>query len=152
LGARPPWVDDDQYAWRWLDAAVEPTTGQSVGVFLPRLDGACFEWFLREWRQAYPAQRMAVVLDHRGAHTSSHVAWPDGITPIPWPAYRPARNPGERWCKEWREPLANHVHQSLEALEEMLTDALRFYWEHPTALVQLTAYPWWREGVRYITT
>ncbi len=41
---------------------------------------------------------------------------------------------------------------SLEALEETLTAALRFYWEPPKALVQLTAYPWWRDGVRYITT
>jgi hypothetical protein len=68
---------------------------------------------------------MAVVLDTSGVHTSGHVASPDA-----------------------RE----HVHQSLEALEETLIAALRFYWEHPKALVQLTTYPWWREGVRYITT
>jgi transposase len=95
---------------------------------------------------------MAVVLENRGAHTSGHVAWPDGITPPRLPAYSPELNPGERWFKEWREPLANQVHPSLEALEETLTAALRLDWEHPQALVQLTAYPWWREGVQYITT
>jgi transposase len=152
FGARPPWIYDDQYARLWLYAAVEPTTGQSFCLFLPRLDGSCFELFLREWRQAFPAQRTAVVLDNSGAHTSGHVAWPDGITPMPLPAYSPELNPGERWFKELREPLANQVHHSVEALEEALTAALRFYWGHPEALAQLTAYPWWREGSRYITT
>jgi transposase len=152
FGARPPWVDDDQYTWLWLYAAVEPTTGQSFCLFLPRLDGPCFELCLREWRQAFPTQRMAVVLDNSGAHTSGHVAWPGGITSIPLPAYSPELNPGERWFKELRELLANQVYHSLETLEETLTAALQFYWAHPTALVQLTAYPWWREGVQYITT
>ena len=129
-----------------------PTTGQSFCLFLPRLDGACFEPFLHEWRQAFPAEPWAGVLDNRGAHTSGHVRWPDGIEPVPLPAYSPELNPGERWCKELREPLSNHVHDCLETLEASLAQALRRYWEHPCALVQLTAYPWWRHGVEYITT
>jgi hypothetical protein len=95
---------------------------------------------------------MAVVLDNSGAQTSGHGAWPDGITSIPVPADSPELHPGERWFKEVREPLANQVYHSLEPLEEPLTAALQFYWEHPTALVPLTAYPWWREGVQYLTT
>jgi hypothetical protein len=80
------------------------------------------------------------------------VRWPDGIEPVPLPADSPELNPGERWFKQLREPLANHVHASLETLEASLTQALRRYWEDPLALVQLTAYPWWRHGVEYITT
>jgi hypothetical protein len=152
LGARPPWVYDDQYEWLWLYAAVEPTTGHSFCLFLPWLDGPCFEVFLREWRQAFPHDRFAVVLDNSGAHTSRQVAWPDGIEPVPLPAYSPELNPGERLFKELRERLANHTFGSPEALEHELTEALRHYWEQPSALAQLTAYPWWREGVQYITT
>jgi putative transposase len=95
---------------------------------------------------------MAVVLDNSGAHTSHHVTWPDGIEPVALPAYSPELNPGERWFKELRAPLSNQVHDHLEALEAALTQALRPYWQHPNSLVQLTAYPWWREGVQYITT
>jgi hypothetical protein len=32
----------------------------------------CFEVFLREWRQAFPAETMAAVLDNSGAHTSHY--------------------------------------------------------------------------------
>lgn len=151
-GIRPPWVYDDQYVWLWLYAAVEPMTGQSFCLFLPRLDGACFEVFLQEWRQAFPAEHMAVVLDNSGAHTSHRVTWPEGIEPVPLPPYSPELNPGERWFKELREPLSNQVYDHLETLEAALTQALRPYWQHPSSLVQLTAYPWWREGVQHITT
>jgi hypothetical protein len=151
-GIRPPWVYDDQYEWLWLYAAVEPTTGDSFCLLLPSLDGACFEIFWREWRQAFPAENMAVVLDNSGAHTRHHITWPRGIEPVPLPAYSPELNPGERWFTELREPLANQVYAHLEALEASLTQALRPYWEHPGSLVQLTAYPWWREGVHHITT
>jgi len=151
-GTRPPWVCDDQYEWLWLYAAVEPTTGQSFCLFLPRLDGACFELFLREWRQAFPDAPWAVVLDNSGAHTSGQVSWPEGLQPVHLPPYRPELNPGERWFKELREPLSNQVHESLEALETSLTKALRHYWDQPLALVRLTAYPWWRQGLQYITT
>jgi hypothetical protein len=92
------------------------------------------------------------VLDHRGAHTSGHVRWPDGVAPVHVPAYSPELNPGERWVKEWREPLAHRVHDRLETLEASRTQALRPYWEHPRALGHLTAYPWWRQAVEYITT
>jgi hypothetical protein len=86
VGARPPGICDDRYEWLGLDAAVEPTTGQSFCLFLPRLDGTCVELFLREGRQAFPAEPWAVVLDHSGAHTSGHVRWPDGVDPVHLPA------------------------------------------------------------------
>ena len=139
LGTRPPWVYDDQYAWLWLYAAVEPTTGQSFCLFLPRLDSTCFELFVREWRRAFPYGRVAMVLDNSGAHTSRRITWPEGCAPVHLPAYSPELNPGERWFRELREPLANQVHDSLEGLGTALTKALRLYWEPPEALVQLTA-------------
>jgi putative transposase len=152
IGTRPPWLYNDQYEWLWLYAAVEPTTGQSFCLFLPRLDSAGFELLLREWRQACPAGTWAVVLDNSGAHTSGHVRWPEGLAPVYLPPYSPELNPGERWFKELREPLSNQIHDHLDTLEASRTQALRPYWEHPLALVQLTAYPWWRRGVEFITT
>ena len=97
-----------------------------------------------------PTGHMAVVLDNSGAHTSQHVTWLDGIEPVPLPADSPELNKGERWLKEVREPLSNQVHDHREALEASLTQALRPYWQQPSTLVQLTADPWWREGVQHI--
>jgi transposase len=151
-GARPPWAVDDRYARLWLYAAVEPTTGESFFLFLPRTDGACLELFLGAFRAAVPDGAVALVLDGSGGHTSGRVAWPTAVEALPLPAYSPELNPVERLFEELRAALANRVFDSLAGLERALTAALRRYWDDPPALRRLTAYPWWVEGVRSITT
>jgi transposase len=151
-GVRPPWSVEDRYEWLWLYAAVEPTTGESFFWCLPRLDGECFPVFLRAFRQTWPEGGLALVLHNSGSHINGKVCWPAGMEPVRLPAYSPELNPVERLFEALRQELANQVFESVDALEQALTKALRAYWEHPSALVQLTAYPWWREGVKHITT
>lgn len=129
-----------------------PPTGQRFCLSLPRPESAGFEGSLHEWRRTCPAAPWAVVPDHSGAHPSARGRWPDGMEALRLPAYSPELNPGERWFKALRRPRAHHVHDSLESLEPSRTQALRPDWEHPWALVQLTAYPWWRRGVEAIMT
>ncbi len=135
-------MDNAQEAWRWQSAAVEPTTGPRVCRVLPRRDGAGVEVVWHEWRQACPAENMAVGRDHRGTHTSPRVTWPAGLAPVSGPAESPERHPGERWVQEWREPGSPQGPDHIEALEASLTQALRPYGQPPSSLVQLTAYPW----------
>jgi hypothetical protein len=108
-GLRPPWVDDDQDAWRWRSAAVEPTPGDSLCLLLPGREGAGLEICLRARRQAFPAAPTAVGLDHSGAHTRHPSTWPRGSEPVPVPASSPELNPGERGFKALREPLSTQV-------------------------------------------
>jgi len=44
FGSRPPWTHDHQYHWFWLYA--EPVSGTVL--FLPHVDGLCFQRFLEE--------------------------------------------------------------------------------------------------------
>jgi transposase len=150
-GARPPWVYDDRYEWFWLYAAVEPSSGESVCLFLPRADGACFGAFLGAFREAVPGGSVAMVLDHTGSHKSRAVAWPAGVAPLPLPAYSPELNPPERLFEALRAALANEAFEGLEDLERALTAALRRYWADPPALRRLTGYPWWLAAVDNIT-
>jgi hypothetical protein len=60
-GFRPPWIHQDKYEWLWLYVAVEPATGESFCLYLPRLDGECFEIFLRELNRAYPSEAIVVL-------------------------------------------------------------------------------------------
>jgi transposase len=107
--------------------AVEPRTSASFFLFLPRLDGACFDIFLQAFRQAFPDEPVTLVLDKSGSHRSGDVTWPEGITALPLPPYSPELNPAERLFKELRAGLANEVCASLEALEETLSAALPPY-------------------------
>ena len=151
FGARPPWIHADQYKWFWLYVAVEPATGASVVLYLPRADGLCLERFLQEIRRAVPDEPLALVLDSSGSHTNQRLRWPAGVQPLPLPRYSPELNPPERWFEELRRSLANQVFDTIAELETALTETLRRYWEDPAKLVQLTAFPWWQEAVQSIT-
>jgi transposase len=95
--------------------------------------------FVPEFRQAFPAPPLALVLDNSGSHVSGAVPWPVGLPPIGLPAYRPELKPAERLFEELRGALSNQVFESLEVLEQALTEALRPYWDDPAKLVRLTA-------------
>ena len=151
-GSRAPWVVEDRYEWLWLYAAVEPATGASFCLYLPRLDGACLEVFLQAFRQAYPDDDIVLVLDGSGSHSNGAVTWPVGIHPLRLPPYSPELNPAERWFADLRGALANTLFESIDALMTALTQELKPYWAQPTRLAQLTGYPWWLEGIANIRT
>jgi hypothetical protein len=151
-GGRPSWSVDDRYEWLWRSAAIEPPTGESFFLGVPRLDGPGCELCLQECRPAFPETRVPLVCDNSGSQTSGQVAGPQGLTPLGLPASRPALHPTARLFKELREALAHPVFDTLADLEQALTAALRPDWEHPPTLGRLTAYPGWRQGVAYIMT
>ena len=152
-GFRPPWVVDDRYDWVWLYAAVEPMTGESFFLFLPRLDGICFQIFLEEFRNWFAAddadddEKIALVLDGSPSHRNQAVEWPQGLSAIPLPAYSPELNPAEGIFKEIRGELSNEVFETVDAIEDGLLEVIQEYWEEPERLQRLTAYPWWVAGV-----
>jgi transposase len=152
LGVRPPWIVYERYEWLWLYAAVEPTSGESLCLYLPQLNGAWLTEFLKALRTAYPEDTLIVVLDQAGSHVGETVAWPAGVAPLFVPPYSPELNPVERWFEPLRGTLSNTVFEELGALEAALTEALRPYWEDPAKLARLTGYPWWRKGVADIQT
>src|SRR3954453_11701840 len=75
FGSRPPWTHDHQHHWFWLYAAVEPVSGTCVVLFLPHVDGVCFQRFLEELRQHTGSDTIGLVLDNSGSHTSGKVHW-----------------------------------------------------------------------------
>jgi len=80
------------------------------------------------------------------------VSWPEGIEALPLPPYSPELNPVERLFEELRAKLSNIVFTSVEAMMVTLTEALKPYWETPSALARLTGYGWWLEGTSNIET
>lgn len=149
---RPPWIFEDRYQWLWVYAAVEPLTGESFFLFLPRVDGECFELFLQELRAWYAQEEMVLVLDNCSSHRSGQVAWPQGMSPLPLPAYSPELQPVEGVFKDLRAELSNEIFADVDALEQALLAQVRRYFDHPQQLHRLTAFPWWREAIANIQT
>jgi transposase len=136
----------------WLYAAVEPSTGASFCLDLPRLAGACLEVFLNALRHADPEARIVLVLEGSGSHGKAAPRWPAGIQPLRLPPYSPELNPAERCFEELRAALANTGFESTDVLMAALTRELEPYWAQPARLAQLTGYPRWLKGIANIRT
>jgi hypothetical protein len=151
VGVRPPWIVDDRYEWLWVYAAVEPLTGDSFFLLLPRVDSPCLQVFADWFGDYVKGERVGMVLDGSGSHGSATVRWPEHVVRLPLPSYSPELNPAELIFRALRAALANRVFDDLAQLEEALCAALRPFWEEPVRLQTLTAYPWWREAAQTIT-
>jgi transposase len=147
-GFRPPYLVRRRYEWTYLYAAVEPATGESFCSYLPGMDGRCLETFLEHLGEAYRGHHLVVVLDNAPSHLSKEIAHPENISLLlNLPAYSPELNPAERWFQEFRSALSNKVFESVELLQEALTEALRPYWREPDRLQRLTGFSWWVEAI-----
>lgn len=144
-GVRPPWVVHDRYEWLWLYAAVEPTTGQSLFLLLPRVTKEWFGRFLETFAQEVSGERVGLVLDGAGAHRAD-IPWPDNLVPLPLPRYSPELNPAEQIFRVLRPPLANRIFATIAELEAAITEHLRPYWDQPALVHRLTGYPWGTEA------
>jgi len=145
-GVRPPWLVHDRYEWLWLYAAVEPATGQSLFLLLPRVTKEWFGRFLAAFAQEVGEARVGVVLDGSGAHRAA-IPWPPQVVPVPLPRYSPELNPAEQLFRVLRATLANRIFATLAELETTITAALQPYWDQPALVQRLTGYPWWTTAV-----
>ena len=139
---------DDRYESFWLYAAVEPTTGVGHFLLLPDVSGDCLEIFLQHLRQELGTMNIGLVLDSSGSHRSSQVAWPEGMKPLYLPSYSPELNPAEQVFRHLCKKLSNRLFLDIDELQVALIEELHLFWEHPTVLLSLTGYLWWREGVQ----
>ena len=144
FGSRPPGSHDHQYHWLWLYAAVEPVSGTCFVLFLPHVDGVCFQRFLEEFRKHTGTDRIGLVLDNSGSHTSGKVRWPEGIEKIPLPPYSPELNPVERVWEYLRDRWLSH--RMLAGGYEAVVDAACAAWNallaEPRRLRSLTNFTW----------
>jgi transposase len=146
-GFRPPYVVSRTYEWTYLYAAVDPITGESFCLYLPGMDGMCFEEFLGRLGEVYADHRLVVVLDGAPSHTSKEIEPPENVRLLSLPPYSPELNPVERWFQEFRRALSNRIFETIELLQEAITDTLEPYWKDPARLRCLVGFSWWVEAI-----
>jgi transposase len=146
-GCRPQWIGQQKYEWFYLYGAIEPLTGRSLFWILPDLTKESVEFFLEEFRREVEGE-VALVWDQASGHRALLEGMPEGIVPVLLPSYSPELNPVEPVWKALRKKLADRIFETLEELQEAVSEALRPFWEEPEVLVELVAYPWWREALQ----
>jgi transposase len=137
------------YEWTYLYAALDPTTGESFCLYLPGMNGACFEAFLKHLGEAYADHHLVIVLDNAPSHLSESIVRPENVSLLRLPSYSPELNPVERCFQEFGRALADTIFfETIELLHEALTRTLEPYWEEPGRLRRLLAgFTWWVEAI-----
>lgn len=109
----------------YLYGAVNPKTGESVGLIAPHVNIDWFEEHLRLISEHLGAKRHAVLfVDQAAWHTSKKVAIPKNLTLYKFPAYSPELNGIERlWNKLKGNELANRIYASIDDLEDTVSSA-----------------------------
>ena len=122
-------------------------TGEQFCLYLPSLDGDCFEVFLEELAKEYPDDLLILLLDNAPAHIKTDLDKPENIILLNLPPYSPELNPVERWFQEFRKELANQLFDSIEQIHNALTNVLKQFSHDKERLELLTNFPWWWFGL-----
>jgi hypothetical protein len=129
-----------------LSGAIEPTTGSSFFLELPRLDAACFQVFVDHFAAQHADSVNLVVVDKGAAHTAKRLPLPANLVLVPLPPDSLDLNPIERLGRDLQDHQAFSRYKGLPALKRRVTRLLGRY--TPTMLQSLTGYPYFVEAVQ----
>lgn len=129
----------------YLYGAVEPTTGASCFLELPRLDAECFQLFLNHLAAQYPHSRNILLLDNGAFHKAQGLRLPPNVLLLFLPPYSPELNPIERVWQHVKAPLAGTLFPTLRKLRNRVATLLRDL--APAQLQSLTGYPYFKQAV-----
>lgn len=146
IGHRPLAPSDRQYQWLWVYGFVRPTTGESWWCLLPTLSAAAITAALATFAHDEgidATNRVVLVWDGAGGHTSARLVVPDGIDLVRLPPYSPELQPAERLWPLVNEAVANRGFADLDALEDALVARCRTLRADRTTVHELTCDHWW---------
>jgi len=86
-----------------LYGAVEPKTGESFFLVLPRANTECMSVFVNNLSEEYPHDTIILVVDNATWHTTKKLTIPDNIVLFFIPPATPEMNPIEQLWKEIRK-------------------------------------------------
>ena len=134
------------YEWLYLYGFVRLTTGDVEWLLLPAVNIPTFNLALEHFARAVGASetnRIVLVLDGAGWHTSKDVVWPKELHPLVLPAYSPELQPAEKLGPLVREATANRFIKTLDEVEQILVDRCRHLITEPETIAAHTRFGWW---------
>lgn len=124
IGVKPIGKKVFKREWYWLYGAVEPLSGETLYFEYNKLDGICFEDFLKKLSKEYPTSTNLVVLDSCGGHINQEIEIPKNVILEFLPPCSPELNPQERIWEEFRKWLKGKTFYTLKSLRKFLKQEL----------------------------
>jgi hypothetical protein len=125
---------------------VRPASGEIVWYIANAIDAAMFGALLKAFAEtigAGPSKHVVLVLDGAGSHVAKDLERPEGIELMFLPAYSPELQPAEHLWPLTDEALANVHFETLDDLDEILSERCCILAEDPDQISANTLFEWW---------
>ena len=120
-------------------SAIAPQTGDCFSMIAPHCNTEAMNCFLSQLSTQYADYRIVLLLDKAGWHISKNLQLNDNILLLHLPPYSPELNPVELlWREIRRKHFHNKIFNSLDQVEDTLSNALADYHQHPESVKQLS--------------
>lgn len=118
-------MKQSEYEWVYLGAAINPRTGEALGMFSEELNTLTTNDLLFNLSRMLGPDRHAVLIwDNAGFHTSGTLEVPPNITLLPLPPCSPELNGVERiWLWMRQHDLSNRAYADRAHIEHALTES-----------------------------
>ena len=142
-GFRPEVKKQMVREYTYAYAAVSPKDGVADSLILPLMNTEAMNVFLKEVARRHPQNYILMILDGASSHKSKDLKVPENIRLEKLPPYSPQLNPVENLWEEVREKhFKNKAFESMDAVEELLIEALLYLEENPQTITSITQFPW----------
>lgn len=125
---------------------MRPASGEVVWFIANAIDAAMFSALLEAFAReigAGPDKYVILVLDGAGSHVAKDLEIPDGLELMFLPAYSPELQPAEHLWPLTDEALANVHFETLEDLQEILSERCCILADDPDQISANTLFEWW---------
>ena len=123
--------------------AVSPRDGAADFLILPVMTAVAMKVFLDELARRHDGQDILMIYDGAPCHSPGALNIPDTMTVRTLPPYSPQLNPVENIWDDMREKFfANIVFESMDAVENKISEACLHYEENTETVQSITAFPW----------
>ena len=125
-GVRPVVSSLQVREYEYSYGAVEPKTGDSHFLILPRANTVCMNVFLKSLSLEFPNSLILLCMDGASWHTSGGLEKPENIRVFYIPPFTPEMNPIEQVWKEIRKrAFKNRFFKSLDKVIDQLCLAIQ---------------------------
>jgi transposase len=124
-GSRPTAVKQTDYEWAYASAAVNPLTGEALGIITDEMNTTVMNDLLLNLSRMLGEHRHAVLVwDNAGYHGSGTLEVPANITLLPLPPYSPELNCVERlWLWMRTHDLSNRAYDDRAHIEAAIDES-----------------------------
>ena len=148
-GLRPLISSEIKREYEYLYGLIEPLTGKSFMMELPKLEGELMQVFMSEFGKTDEESLHIVLMDNASAHTTEKIKIAENIIFVFFPPNAPELNPIERFWKELKDWLSDYEPQTMSEVCQLVTEGLKSFSEE--AISSITSFEYlvtaWREAI-----